>query len=447
MSSIFFDGDLHFYNDFLTPKIPIPIAITNNDYVSNIWTLGPAFFWAPFYLLGKFIANLQGNNISPYSGWYWTFINFGTMFYSILTFFLLLDTIKILKLRKNPVFYPLIAFLSTPMFFYSFITPCTAHGISAFAVALFLWYWYKTYQKNNLTRYILLGFFAGFMTMTRTQEILFVIPLVVGEYMLSFIKKSVSWKVLAKRILTFVIAFIFSFSPQMIVWKIIYGSFLAAPQKFNIALENFSLFELLFSSYHGILFWTPIFFIVYIGLFLGLKKHFVVYLCSILALTGQVIINSLCVAFWEGHSFGLRQMTSSLFVCCLGIATFCEAPKKRLLHIIVNAVVILFVLWTFSLCVASTLGLDLLEYVSPEEIFLAQKNFLVNISKFILNLFTHKHPELSVMIFLVFVGWIGVSIFKKFKIAIEKDKLKKNYSSAKHLYTDCKLYSYSMSLS
>jgi len=62
------------------------------------------------------------------------------------------------------------------------------------------------------------------------------------------------------------------FSPQGLMWLLSYGSFFFMPNKFNFGLSNFDIIDVLFSSYHGILFWTPVMIPALIGLVYWQKK-------------------------------------------------------------------------------------------------------------------------------------------------------------------------------
>jgi len=340
------------------------------------------------------------------------FRHYGVWF---LTFWLIFDCLKLLNIAKSRFLIVLMTFLGTPLFYYIFVIPCSSHGTSVFAVSLFLWYWFKSFSyPDKPGRYILLGIFAGIMVMVRPQEGLFMVCVLI-EWTYRFFKHKDFMNIL-KQVGVFIVFFIITLSPQLLIWKFIYGNFLASPAGFNVSLNNFALKEVLFSSYHGILFWTPVYFIAFAGLLYSLKKDLVVYGSLLITVCLQVLINSLCVAFWEGHSFGLRQMTSSSLVIAVGIAGLWY--KKPFLSLIVIPVI-----WTTLLHFNAYLGLDLLNYLSPEEIFNKQKNFLPVTINFFKQLFTKSQPgpSLSIGFFILTMAvlWIG----KKIRERIDKKQL------------------------
>lgn len=427
LSSMFHDGDLYFYNDYINLRIPVPLALTEKDYISNVWSFGAPFFWTPFYLIAKFFNNTPTNTaINPYSGWFWLLINFGTLLYGLVTLWLMFDSLKLLGLeKKKSAAFSILAFLGTPMCFYTLIVPGTSHGISAFAVALYLWYWLKSMDyPEQIYRYVLLGIFAGFMTMIRPQEGLFIICLGC-EWIYRYTQKKSSLINLTKQISVFSISFLVALSPQLLIWKFIYGSYFAAPKGFNVSWSNFAFLEVLFSSYHGIFFWTPLFFIAFIGLSLFLRKNLLICGSLLLVLLSQVLINSFCVAWWAGHSFGLRSMTSSAFLTAVGIGLFWQKnnSNKQLWKSVVLGLIIISAVWTTTLCIHSYMGFNLIDYFTPKELLQTQLTMPSVSLKAINQLVSHSHPNFGTSLFLIIIASIFMLILKTLKKLIDKKRL------------------------
>ncbi|MBN1622187.1 MAG: hypothetical protein JW871_06315 [Endomicrobiales bacterium] len=437
LPSMFFDGDMDFYNDFKHMGIPIPLAITANGYISNNWSFGTAFFWSPFYLAGKILSDKTND---PYGQWFWYWVNTGTIFYGILTFFLLGLIMNRIKYSPSWWVVSLLSFVGTPMFFYTFIISSTSHGITAFIVTLFIWYWLtsssyfgfeeddiyqeksvKTDEDKNYSRYIILGILLGLAFMVRPQEALF--GIVVLAELVFRMKNRV--KTVLKQALVYGVSFFVAASPQLLIWKITYGSFLYAPSKFNVSLKYFSLFKILFSSYHGIFLWTPVFLLVLIGIIFGCIRMPRVYIGLLFAFLGQIFINSCCVAYWEGYSFGLRQMTSSLPIVALGIFEVRQIFKRYVETKILGWIIIaLPCLWTLGLLMNYYLGLDLLGYLSVKQIFNMQLSLPGNILKFTKQFLSKTRPLFSTYFILIVVSSVLYLIFNKIRQFLEKNKTK-----------------------
>ena len=160
-----------------------------------------------------------------------------------------------------------------------------SHAATAFASGLFTWYWIRTADFGSaestkparankqkipstdgaILRWTTLGVLAGLASCVRTQEVLLVIA-PVWEWTRRFKREPEARLLLCKSGAMMLGGFLIGFSPQAIIWKLLYGSFLAAPSSFNLAWSNFALGPTLFSSYHGMLTWTPLYVLALTGL-------------------------------------------------------------------------------------------------------------------------------------------------------------------------------------
>ncbi|HJX52943.1 MAG TPA: hypothetical protein VJ801_09280 [Polyangia bacterium] len=359
LPSLFFDGDLQLFNEFLYMRIPVPLALTETGYISNNWQIGAALLWTPFFLLGKLFATAGTH---PHSAWFWFWVNFGTMFYGVLAVLLLFKLANTERLGSGTALCATACALAgTPAFFYIFIMQSNAIGLTAFTSALFIWYWIASMKEpERPQRYLLLGLTLGVAAMVRSQEVLLGLA-PATELLHRCIKKTVKMAPAARHATLAVASFCIGFSPQLISWKVVNGSFFAAPAAFNLSWKNYALDRVLFSPYHGILFWTPVYFIAAIGLVAGLRSKPLLSAGALLVFAAQLFVNSCCAAFWEGHSFGLRQMTGLLPIVFLGVARYLEyfAVKRTTLRCAGYGILAASVLWTMGLTGGYFAGLDL----------------------------------------------------------------------------------------
>ena len=421
LPSLFVDGDIDFYNEFTQMRIPVPLAVTPTGYISNIWSFGSAFFWTPFYVAGKLLATVDEY---PYGNWYWFWINLGTIAYGLMAYFLIAQMLKESGRSASRWIVGALAFLGTPMFFYTFAVSSTAHGITAFAATLFLWYWVQSYRSPQAkSRYVLLGIFAGFAAMVRSQEALFSLALF-GELAVRALRKELPLKDAFSYGGIFCAAFVAGLLPQLFIWKIIYGSFFAAPAQFNLSFDYFALSQVLFSSYHGILYWTPVFFLAFAGLAVGTVRAPALYGGMLLAFIGQLMVNACCVAFWEGYAFGLRQMTSSLPLVAFGLAELVRVfhARRGFLRVAGWTVLVLPVLWTTGLLFNYYLELDLLGYLSPSQIFQVQAALSGKLLLVAKKLFAQPRAPFSLFILCVGIAFAYMALLKKGRVLLEKKK-------------------------
>ena len=418
LPSLVFDGDIDFYNEFTNMRIPVPPAVTSQGYISNIWSFGSAFFWLPFYYAGR-IFMPQGTG--PYSGWFWFWTNMGTLFYSFCAFTLIVSALKRLRYKDNAVLIALLAFAGTPMLFYSAAVSSTSHSITAFASSLYIYAWLASLENYaDFRRYLLLGLSGGLLAMVRPQEALFALVLP-AEILFRVFERRISAGKSLLLLSVALAAFIAGISPQLFLWRFIDGSFFSAPAKFNLSLEYFALGKVLFSSYHGMLLWTPLFFASFAGLLLGAGKKAVIFVPLLVVFVSQILINASCVAFWEGYSFGLRQMTSLLPVAALGIAELLASGEGRpKVKAALWCAAAFCAAWTLGLFFAYYNGLDLLGFVSAKDIVAGQSRIFSNISAFVSKTVSRDRIDGGAFFLLSVFSLLAFWLFSGFKKLIER---------------------------
>jgi hypothetical protein len=424
LSSLFYDHDLQFYNDFINMKIPVPLALTDTGYISNNWPFGGAFFWSPFFLIAKAFAN---PSLLPYSNWFWYWINFGTMFYGALAAFLLYGIWQPDEEKsRQRVLIVAAAILGTPAFFFFYLVPSNAIGLTAFVSTAFIWYWiYSSREPEKPERYILLGLILGTGAMVRQQEALFgLAPM--AELILRVIRREVKPGKALGSFAIIAASFAAAFTPQLLIWKTVNGSCFAAPSKFNLSWQYFALDKILFSPYHGLLFWTPIYFTAFAGLVLGVFRKPTTCLGLMLVFIAQLLTNSFCVAFWEGYSFGLRQMTSLLPVVFYGLMELFKSLRDRGSFLKITGGILIFVpaLWTAGLMMSFYLGLDLLRPLSGKDLLVAQKDNLMNLRDLFEILAGKPRPKAGIYAAMILVGLAFFGLAALLKKGVERYRFK-----------------------
>jgi hypothetical protein len=208
---------------------------------------------------------------------------------------------------------------------YMYFNPSWSHAHSAFAVAAFLWYWHQTRGGRTVGQWVLLGLLSGLMLDVYYPNIaVLLIPLL--ESARQYIKNwssagrdgAASGRLLAGNV-AFGLAGLVAFLPTLITRQIIYGNPLDLGYSSEWAARP-ALLQVLFSSDHGLLTWTPILIVALAGLFLLRKqdKEFAGYLLlSFLAYYLVVCFHS----SWDGlSSYGNRFFVSLTPFFVLGLA-------------------------------------------------------------------------------------------------------------------------------
>lgn len=341
LRSIFMDGDLNFANEFEKLEswkygLPLPSERTFTGYVSNPYSIGPAILWSPFFLLAFLIShiiNLFGGNVSidGYSTLFVIFASSGTKIYGFLGIILLWKSLRLLYKEESSFFSTVFMMLATPLTYYLAFEPFMSHVHSFFLISLMLYLWLRNLREESFKKWFILGGINGLIALTRWQDAtFFLLPpifLILNSFslrnVLHWFKKNISYFIL------YILTFLIVFSPQIIVFKIIYGFWFGVPQgKDFIGYVPKYLFEVLFSPKHGLFNWHPILLFAFLGLLSNtLKKN----LLGGVFLTGfifQWLFNSTLPQWWGGHAFGMRRLINCIPLLAFGLATFLSWTRK-----------------------------------------------------------------------------------------------------------------------
>jgi hypothetical protein len=344
--SLIIDHNLSFQGDWKdlasTPFIitrykdgrPILDYYTQTGHIANHFSLGPAIMWAPFLAVTHYIIlglNHLGWNIPAdgHSRPYLIAMAWSTALYGFLGLWLSFDLAR-------KYFDECWAFLATigiwlasslPVYMYE--DPSWSHAQSAFAVALFLWYWHRTRENRTAMQWFTLGLIAALMCEVYFANGVFLLVLLLE----SFSNFRAAWGVSDRgemlRLLRFhaifAVTMAIAFTPQLIVRKIIFGSPFAlglyASRPWNWLSPHF--WDVLFSSNRGAFLWTPILVPSVIGLFFLWRRVPDVggkMLAATLGFYVLIAVNP----WWDGvESFGIRFFVSLTPIFILGLAASC----------------------------------------------------------------------------------------------------------------------------
>src|SRR5437667_5688615 len=308
---------------------------TESGYVANLFTIGPAILWSPFLLAAHsfvLVANALGAHIAAngFSTPYLLAMALGTATYGFLG--LLFSYLLARKyIEERWALLPTVAIWgasSLPVYMY--FNPSWSHAHSAFAVALFLWYWDRTRDRRTFLQWNLLGFLAGLMLdVYFPNGVFLLLPLI--ESILTYwnslrAKDFRSVRPIFTSNLSFTVAAMLVFLPTLITRSIIFGrlfrfgAYTAVP--WDWSAPNWRL--VLFSSEHGLLSWTPILALALCGLFFPPRaaRSLTLYL-AVAAAAFYYVISS--YPYWHGMaSFGNRFFISLTPIFIFGLSFFLQ---------------------------------------------------------------------------------------------------------------------------
>jgi hypothetical protein len=342
----------------------LPDEYADDGYVSNPFTVGPAILWFPVLLFAHFLVlflNVFGMHLAAdgFSLPYRLAMALGSAAYGfsglMLSFFL--------ARRYIDARWALLATLgiwwgsSLPVYMY--FNPAWSHAHSAFAVALFLWYWDRTRSSRTTWQWMILGLISGLMVdIYFPNGVFLLLPLI--ESILSYATlgkaHSPAVRTLFLQNLFFIFTICFAFLPTIITRRIIFGGF------FRFGLYSHLTWDwsaphwlaILFSSNHGLLTWTPLVVIALIGLLFTPREARILalYFAAVFVAFYYLIAS---YPYWDGtSSFGNRFFISLTPVFVFGLAVlllrFAELISRRRLAFFLSSVILgCFALWNLGM--------------------------------------------------------------------------------------------------
>lgn len=340
---------------------------TKTGHLQNHFSVGPAMLWSPFLLathVGVVLARTLGAHVAAngFSLPYRYAMAFATGLYG---FFGLWLSFRLACKYVAPVW----AFLATigiwwgsSLPVYMYFNPSWSHAHSAFACALFVWYWDATREQRSVGQWVILGLITGLMLDVYYANLMVV----------SVVAVEAAWKCadilrrgkgsasqllqLLGRIVLFGLVVGVAMIPTFISRTIVYGGPLESGY---VSIRDYLwrspvFFSVLFSSQHGLIAWTPLLALAIAGLFLFAFR---------LPKTGVPFVFSL-VAFycfisfypdWAGiSSYGNRFFISLTPFFILGLAYLMECAAmffvaQRPTLAVCSGVLAVFVLWNLGM--------------------------------------------------------------------------------------------------
>ena len=335
---------------------------TRTGHIDNHFSIGPAILWAPFLAVAHglvLVADRLGANIAPdgFSRPYRLTMAVATALYGFVGLLLGFDLARRYFGERWAFLATLGIWFASSLPVYMYFNPSWSHAHSAFAVALFVWYWDRTRGARTWAQWALLGVLAGLMTdVYYPNALLCSLPLLesMARYRRAYnvgLTKSVSR--LFGQNLAFAVVALAAFVPTLVTKKIIYGSYFVFGYGERWFWNSPALFRVCFSSAHGLFSWTPILIPAVVGLFFVSLYDRMLSYSAIIGFASYLYFIG-CYQNWDGlSSFGNRFFVSLTPLFILGLAAAFDGlarwwRKPRLDFAVASCICALFVLWNFG---------------------------------------------------------------------------------------------------
>lgn len=292
LRSLWFDGDLSFDNEyrqfyqrgaardagFFATNIE---PVTETGLRRNFGTIGSALLWAPFYAVadaGTHVARAMGAQVEAdgYSAPYVSAICVGSAVYGLLALVLAWSAARrVLRLagaggHASPSVAAWAVGLGTPLLFYMYVAPGFAHATSAFAVSAFVLTWLVVRERWSAGGLMALGALAALMAMVREQD-----AFIAAGPAIDF-----GWAILRERRVRLVGPALAALGTGALVYLPQAAAYLAlnghlGPARLvsrKMSWRAPHALGVLFSTEHGLVFWTPLAALAVAGLVLMLAR-------------------------------------------------------------------------------------------------------------------------------------------------------------------------------
>jgi hypothetical protein len=335
---------------------------TSTGHLNNHFSIGPAILWFPFLLVAQASVHINhffGGHIlaDGYSFPYVLGMALATAFYGFLALWISFRLAKKYVPREWAFLSTLGIWFASSLPVYMYFNPSWSHAHSAFAAALFFWYWDRTRAERTWLQWAILGAISGLMIdVYYVNAVLLVVPLIesVARYWNEFKShRTAPIRTLFFQNVLFTLVIFTAFLPTLITKRIIYGRFwnFGYVEPWNFMSP--ALPKVCFSSEHGLFSWTPIIGFAVIGLFLLRRQDKMLSLCGTAAFAMYLYAIG-CYGDWAGiSSFGSRFFVSLTPLFVLGLAAFLNwlafAWTERSAAVLATSITALLVIWNLGL--------------------------------------------------------------------------------------------------
>ena len=352
LTSLVLDGDLDFTNQYADPESGnyYEYRATHTGRLANPFPIGPALLWAPFFIVAHGVA-LVGDPPHAPSGnshLHQLITLYGSFLYAFAAM-LLAYAMARRRFGPGPAFAGAFAALACgPLLHYTLHQPHYAHAPSAFAVTLLLYVWDAGRGQRTPRGWLALGALIGLAMLVRAQNLVFAAPVVVEAATAAIaaavgragtadrsalalalaLARALAWP-LAGALVALIV-----FTPQLLAWQTLYGSYIAIPQGAGYMRWADSLWaDTLFSSRNGLFPYAPVWAAGALGLALVVRRDRALGLALLGTFALGAYLNGASSDWSGGGAFGGRRYDGLVAHVTLGlgalVAALLHAAERR----------------------------------------------------------------------------------------------------------------------
>ena len=335
LPSLILDGDLNFANQRNAARqLNVPydwsgdwvFKKTKTGLLGNPLAPGWALLTSPFFVVGHTLSSglsaagvpvrLDGYGIIDQF-----FTNLGAVIYGLFGIYLCYRALREFFDDTTSAVAVVAFVLCSNLPYYIVVIASMSHAVSFFCMAWSTFAFVKISKgEGSFSQF---GCAAGLALLSRPQ----LLP-VIGLFFLTlaWLRAQDFGRLIGSGAICAAIAAL-----QLLVWKILFGSFLLVPQGDGF-LQPLAphMLGVLFALRHGFITWTPFVAVAIAGLVFGaiVSNRRLIYFMFLLAFASQVYINSIALDWWGGNSFGYRRLIEVYPLLMFGLALLMSLSWK-----------------------------------------------------------------------------------------------------------------------
>jgi hypothetical protein len=360
--SLLKDADLDFTNEYthyeMIGRADLKVP-TRTGLRRSIFSAGPGLAWIPFFAAGELVGRTQralGGDVdlSGYGPVHVNAVALGSLLYGFAAVLLIHDLLRRHFPPDTALLGAVLAWWATFLQWYMVHQPTMSHAVSAFGAALVVWLWDRQREKPRASTTLLLGLATGFAMCLRWQNALLLL-LPAWDALIAIRHGGREALDGMRRVALVGAAALVGAWPQMAAWKAIYGEWVLRYPPHGadfLRLDHPYVLQTLFSSRHGLLSWTPVFWAGYLGYLWLLRRRGPLAWPLLPPLVAMTYVNMCSGDWWAGGSFSNRRFDSLLPLLALGLAGSLEWGRRLLARhpqIAVGAALVPAVAWNLGL--------------------------------------------------------------------------------------------------
>lgn len=338
--SLWKDLDVDFANEYehyglLRPDRGDLITPTKTGLRRSIFSIGPAVMWSPFFLGGEAVARIERLrdarvDLSGYGPIHWNAVALGSLLYGFAAIWLIHAFVRRHFGESIAFLTALLTWLGTFLYWYMVHQPTYAHAASAFLVAVAVWLGDRNREGRGALGSLVLGLVIGLAMCVRWQNgVVLLLP--AFEILSRWWRDRSALPRLALSLVWLGAGVVVGVLPQLAAWKALYDEWLLRYPPHGagfVRLDHPFFLETLFSSRHGLLSWTPVLWLGYLGFVPALRKRLGTALPLFVPLVVMTYVNVCAGDWWAGASFSNRRFDGCLPLLAFGLAAGLESLRN-----------------------------------------------------------------------------------------------------------------------